>query len=945
MPPKKGEKPRATSPTISLTKLHRILRPLRSKCVALAETLNQPSVRHAITGSTVTTSRLIRDETSFDFPNISSSSPASHFHRSPHPAIGIPTLHDDDAYVPFGHVAYLPTSNTIGGGHRLGDSMNRINAEIGVGIAYARLGDKVAAVVTAFEGVVKNIHPTLPPPTSQHSLRSMCGAVVGQQIEPLGENDLSDDESDDSEEGDENEEDEDEDEEESEMAVDQWYEAIPDHLRRFVVIGHAVDMIEKILPMSLPRLWEDLLDCCAKNASSIEVQMVLSKLLACALSSAPKPMPTTEKKFPPSYLLKLSQRLFGSIPSLDPLFFIDSVLRAVGESDPRLSWSHPPLLSFAENHPCAPLIASRILDSLLANPDKPKQNTRMRKWTKLLLRLDFSLPPDEDMEDGEAVRWVEALAKTAIQVLDICTELESWRSAGLCLGLHAYVRSEDYPGLRATLLERLLVLSNKVFVDGRIATKAGALPPKDIFAIMLPCLEKQYFFDAVSEYASALWATEKLHAMEAMFLSSALSFAKRCSAPSPYDEDLDPLLDDHQMDEVRKWYARALDKCRRQRSLSSYATNNSVPDVRSASGSPSKHLKVNRPPPQISTNKSSTQIPKNIPRKQVFVELIVRPKHTTMPSTSSGIDPRRKRPFLPDLIARTSSVSTPSTSERSTPFTDVVTIDSSSSDDEEVPISRKGPRRSPKERVYKTSSTNVSYAQPPSWVTDPQTIEDAKRAALASSYRASAARNEAIYDEESDSNDGSPGLVESSDDTDDEPVDHRHEAQDVDLTPLAARARQRGRTSSGLSAASSSSSSLCLPSLSRRTTSTVYSESSRQSSFSSITSYSSSHQSQPFPYLYQQGVGSYPSQSQSQSHSRPQYNPAYTRHNHKPVPPSSEPGPLNLFNPAPKRPRPSAEPHIMNLTPRSERDPLDLFSSPLAPVLARPAKKRRLGRE
>lgn len=226
MPPRNATNATNTEvASISLTKLHRILRPLRSKCVALAEVLNQPSVRHAISGTT-SASRVAGDNATFDTNIPNSSSPASRFHLSS----PIPSAHsraydaEDATYQAFGHLAYIPHSNTANGGaNRATNQDKRITAEIGIGIAYARLGDRIAAVATAFTAVVKYIHPCAPD-TVVPSLRSLCGAVIGAQIEVDDSSNVSgDDEGESSIAGTSDE---------GESAVDQWYEVIPDHLRR-----------------------------------------------------------------------------------------------------------------------------------------------------------------------------------------------------------------------------------------------------------------------------------------------------------------------------------------------------------------------------------------------------------------------------------------------------------------------------------------------------------------------------------------------------------------------------------------------------------------------------------------------------------------------------------------------------------------------------------------
>jgi hypothetical protein len=280
MPPSAKGKLASDDVVISMTKLHRILRPIRTKTVALAETLNQPSIRHATLGGDSLHSRGVLGQ----YPDnalLSSSSPASCFQPTPSPKRTRQASRSFISEQPFGHLAYVPelTRNAAQGSSNQDSS--RLSAAINVGIAYARLGDKIAAVVSAFSLVLKQIYPSKPIMHTVPSLRSLCGIIIGSHIEQAEDEDQDSDDSMESDEGDAE-------------AVDQWYEAIPEHLRRyctcstyfgrpqlilicrFVIMGHAIDLVETTLPMSLPRLWEDLLECCCKHGTLAEVGRVLT---------------------------------------------------------------------------------------------------------------------------------------------------------------------------------------------------------------------------------------------------------------------------------------------------------------------------------------------------------------------------------------------------------------------------------------------------------------------------------------------------------------------------------------------------------------------------------------------------------------------------------------------------------------------------------------------
>jgi hypothetical protein len=145
----------------------------------------------------------------------------------------------------FGHSAYLPsnTAAVASAGIRPSGSEGpstdavRISSAVGLGIAHAKIGDKIASVVAAFTVVLRAANPsrtTAPAGGKLPSLRALCGSLIGPQIEQSVAS-KRDEEGEEHEEDDESNEWASEEEEDDDSAVvDQWYESIPEHLRRWV---------------------------------------------------------------------------------------------------------------------------------------------------------------------------------------------------------------------------------------------------------------------------------------------------------------------------------------------------------------------------------------------------------------------------------------------------------------------------------------------------------------------------------------------------------------------------------------------------------------------------------------------------------------------------------------------------------------------------------------
>jgi hypothetical protein len=208
---------------LSLSKLHRVLRPLRSSALALAELLNSPSALLALSGRRPGDRKGFANSTPFSSSNsllIPSGSP-----RRPQRVRSLTaastSLDDHGSLISVTSPDRIHASRLALATHR--------------GVPHD--SPKIIAVREAFRAVVKVVYPNKPQSSNTiPALSQMCAAVLGASIEPtvvalatVDDDDSSADERD--EEG----------PEETEI-VDKYYEDIPEHLRRFV----ALDLLEMV---------------------------------------------------------------------------------------------------------------------------------------------------------------------------------------------------------------------------------------------------------------------------------------------------------------------------------------------------------------------------------------------------------------------------------------------------------------------------------------------------------------------------------------------------------------------------------------------------------------------------------------------------------------------------------------------------------------------------
>lgn len=446
-------------------------------------------------------------------------------------------------------------------------------------------------------------------------------------------------------------------------------------------------------------------------------------------------MPYANQHFSPTYIVELSQRFAQATTDQRRGCFTNLLVRAIKFCDNHIVWGHDGIRTYVEvTRDAFGTIA--VFDALLsADSGTGKTRTRLRHWVKLLLDIDIALPPDEDIQD-DAFLWVRALSCCAISLLKkSMNQFDSWRSAALCLGLHAFVRTGDQPSIQDDILQRLRTLSEKIYAEIAISKLSNA---NTLFSIIFPCLDRHYFFDSIYEYARAMRETDCLHPMESMFISSSLAFASRCARQNAYDEDLEPLLDDNQLHELRDWRAKAGMRCKSQDSLALHALHALRTTSRPAVQSPVSA------PIMGDTDMTSpfAYIPKKVHRSKEVVSLVVQqgvpiPQQRRKRSPQSSAAGSR---FLSHLVAHSvmekvseDSVHTPKMQDRSS---------SSESDENSCTSSSCGSLLSSEFGDSKfTHRSGGGYAQPPSWVTDPQSLRYAEAAPLSSKHsRASASR-------------------------------------------------------------------------------------------------------------------------------------------------------------------------------------------------------------
>ncbi|KAG9007375.1 hypothetical protein FRB94_014402 [Tulasnella sp. JGI-2019a] len=149
------------------------------------------------------------------------------------------------------------------------------------------LAQKIYAIVDAFRNIVErcygNTGPTILPP----SLMEICLGIIGGDIEMSVQELLAEkpDEDDDESGSDERSRGDSDDDEEDETAViDGCYEQIPEHLRRWALVPHALQIILMHVPIVIPTLLELCLDVVLESGPRHDSLIIMRHLIRYAIT-------------------------------------------------------------------------------------------------------------------------------------------------------------------------------------------------------------------------------------------------------------------------------------------------------------------------------------------------------------------------------------------------------------------------------------------------------------------------------------------------------------------------------------------------------------------------------------------------------------------------------------------------------------------------------------
>ncbi|KAF8333111.1 uncharacterized protein EI90DRAFT_630291 [Cantharellus anzutake] len=570
---------------ISLSKLHRILRPLRAKSLALARVLEQPSARNHIALLKHGGSHRQAGYTSSPTANSSASASESD---------------DDSADYRYGesHSQTRLVKHSDGSRHPLwwGHSVS----------------DKETAVIEAFRTILFVVRPvprqlSLPrshPRSFRHlrSLAEQCACVLGTNIESSVADAFTKDNCihipsfgvfdvegqsissflSDEVEGDE-----------SAVLVDLCYENIPQHLRSPAVIPHAIQMVGQLMPLSFSKVFNEIIQICAQHSLRDEARQALEHVVKRVLyASASWNQHLLESGDDKDALIKLMENgrhdEIGSSSCVSlwtEAEFVRIIQKTVYDHDsipspdpsPSTSWKCVPWLArgfYRLFHTLTSPAAKQLLCEIVINgclrlvPPIPAtsqgeggepahsltgsqkgsamaekeflsmlcaQFDRLPRWCTALIKMDLSLPSDADMDEDDrfpAVRhWVAGLVRITVSMLTLCKLLppaeKALRPSALSLALHALIRSSanDF-----SAKEVLVALTS----GGVPLSRPSARDDVDTFYPLFSAFhsDPSYFHSAMMEYHDFLMElqsrsdTSAFALVRVIFLRSAVSFVR-----------------------------------------------------------------------------------------------------------------------------------------------------------------------------------------------------------------------------------------------------------------------------------------------------------------------------------------------------------------------------------------------------------------------------------
>ncbi|KDQ12483.1 hypothetical protein BOTBODRAFT_56760 [Botryobasidium botryosum FD-172 SS1] len=418
-----------TDTTISISRIHRLHRPLRNKVQALSALLTKHNAQSAVEvrpkikhGATSTPSpfrrrhyhyhQVVQSKVTYGSKTRQSKSR----HAQSTLTIGQPSS-SNTPHPSFGPLSALPQQPTYLS--RMTSSIPWEKINVYGGIPILELSRRVYAVRDAFRNVVEGAYK----PSSKgkekepgaRSLAELCTAMLGCRIESdmmevMGIGRGEDDSSDcaDSEDG----EDEDVDvmqDADANALIDEYYEQLLDHVRQWAIVPHAIHIILHHVSPPLPSLYEALIDVCAEYDATPDALIVLPHLLAQALAYTPAGHPLNSKLHQ-NYLVDLlrkSRRSTAKMASL-PIWTEHQFLHAMFDTleeipDELEAWTSHGMGTLFEALE-TPVCSLRMTLALARTGFQGEEvEDRLYSWTRIIFETWCGLPvveSDVDWVDG-----------------------------------------------------------------------------------------------------------------------------------------------------------------------------------------------------------------------------------------------------------------------------------------------------------------------------------------------------------------------------------------------------------------------------------------------------------------------------------------------------------------------------------------------------------------
>ncbi|KAG9018981.1 hypothetical protein FRB90_007561 [Tulasnella sp. 427] len=499
----------AHSTFLSLAQIHRVLRPLRTKVLALSKSITAASTKSRARQTLVSSFQernplaVVPHPSRFQFSTRSSS-----------------VLSEWD-----------PASHELDSGLPIIDFARKAHA----------ISDAFRNVVTrAYADELSHRIDTIPP------LMQIATSIIGDDIEasvmellrankPLNSDDST------------FEVDEDDEEDET-YIIDGCYEQIPDHLRRWALVPHAVKMILIRAPNS-PTILETCLDIALEHGSTRDALSLLRRLLSIAFTRRPSddiPIKSSQHR---NYLVHLlrkpnnpSKPINSAWSDIELTEEVISALSRADLEDQEELWSAVAVRElFAAVSEEARLCLATAFSAFCADCGRQRSRTQLRTWVEQILCTRLA----QGFNDGTYLEEVDI----GVYLRDICTSMatlvdqsprssvaEFFRDVFICLAVRALSVSHPVDTENAKSRENIVHLlfpfnptTSPASFNSLITAISDSFPPE----LRVTCA-----VELIANHAQTL-EEGGLHRMEGALLAAGVNALENDVDPTKYQDEAD----------------------------------------------------------------------------------------------------------------------------------------------------------------------------------------------------------------------------------------------------------------------------------------------------------------------------------------------------------------------------------------------------------------------